>query len=44
MQFQELLCLSACLGTSQEELEEVAVEKEVWVSLLRLIPLRPDPE
>ncbi|KAK0156417.1 Craniofacial development protein 2 [Merluccius polli] len=30
-----------CLGIPQEELDEVAGEREVWASLLRL--LRPDP-
>ena len=27
-----------CLGIPQEELDEVAGEREVWVSLLRLLP------
>ncbi|KAK0132400.1 Craniofacial development protein 2 [Merluccius polli] len=31
------------LGIPQEELDEVAGEREVWASLLRLLPLRPDP-
>ncbi|KAK0156594.1 putative uncharacterized transposon-derived protein F52C9.6 [Merluccius polli] len=33
-----------CLGIAQEELDEVAGEREVWASLLRLLfPPRPDP-
>ncbi|TWW79900.1 hypothetical protein D4764_10G0009300 [Takifugu flavidus] len=31
------------LGIPPDELEEVAGEKEVWASLLRLLPPRPDP-
>ncbi len=31
------------LGIPQDELEEVAREKDVWVSLLSLLPLRPSP-
>ncbi|TWW56216.1 hypothetical protein D4764_08G0002030 [Takifugu flavidus] len=31
------------LGIPPGELEEVAEEREVWVSFLRLLPLRPDP-
>ncbi|KAK0137935.1 putative uncharacterized transposon-derived protein F52C9.6 [Merluccius polli] len=31
------------LGIPQEELAEVAGEREVWASLLRLLPPRPDP-
>ncbi|KAK0154053.1 Craniofacial development protein 2 [Merluccius polli] len=31
------------LGIPQEELAEVAREREVWASLLRLLPPRPDP-
>lgn len=31
------------LGVPREELDEVAGEREVWVSLLRLLPPRPDP-
>ncbi|TWW74429.1 hypothetical protein D4764_14G0004320 [Takifugu flavidus] len=31
------------LGTPPDELEEVAGEREVWASLLRLLPLQPDP-
>ncbi|XP_062296309.1 uncharacterized protein LOC134000829 [Scomber scombrus] len=31
------------LGIPREELDEVAGEREVWVSLLRLLPPRPDP-
>ncbi|KAK0156391.1 putative uncharacterized transposon-derived protein F52C9.6 [Merluccius polli] len=31
------------LGIPQEELDEVAGEREVWASLLRLLPERPDP-
>ena len=31
------------LGIPQEELDEVAREREVWASLLRLLPPRPDP-
>jgi len=31
------------LGVPQEELVEVAGEREVWASLLRLLPPRPDP-
>ena len=30
-----------CLGVLPEELEEVSGEREVWVSLLRLLPPRP---
>ena len=30
------------LGIPQEELDQVAGEREVWASLLRLLPLRPD--
>ena len=32
-----------CLGTLPEELEEVSGEREVWVSLLRQLPLQPSP-
>ncbi|KAK0137740.1 hypothetical protein N1851_026044 [Merluccius polli] len=32
-----------CLGIPQEELDKVAGEREIWVSLLRLLPPRPDP-
>ncbi|KAK0134201.1 hypothetical protein N1851_030244 [Merluccius polli] len=32
-----------CLGIPREELDEVAGEREVWASLLRLLPPRPDP-
>ncbi|KAK0132083.1 hypothetical protein N1851_024332 [Merluccius polli] len=31
------------LGIPQEELDEVAGEREVWASLLRLLPPRPGP-
>ncbi|PWA30791.1 hypothetical protein CCH79_00017406 [Gambusia affinis] len=31
------------LGIPPEELEEVAGEREVWASLLKLLPQRPDP-
>ncbi|TWW73530.1 hypothetical protein D4764_15G0009240 [Takifugu flavidus] len=31
------------LGIPPDELEEVAGEREVWASLLRLLPPRPDP-
>ena len=31
------------LGIPQEELDEVAGEREVWTSLLRLLPPQPDP-
>ncbi|TWW76575.1 hypothetical protein D4764_13G0012370 [Takifugu flavidus] len=31
------------LGIPPDELEEVAGEREVWASLLRLLTLRPDP-
>ena len=31
------------LGVPQEELVEVAGEREVWASLRRLLPPRPDP-
>ncbi|KAK0155927.1 hypothetical protein N1851_001531 [Merluccius polli] len=31
------------LRIPQEELDEVAGEREVWASLLRLLPPRPDP-
>ncbi|KAI3369582.1 hypothetical protein L3Q82_024487 [Scortum barcoo] len=42
----ERLCLSAGLGTPRgplEELEEVSGVREVWASLLRLLPPRPGP-
>ncbi|KAI3371425.1 hypothetical protein L3Q82_024025 [Scortum barcoo] len=43
----ERLCLSAGLGTPQgspqEELEEVSGVREVWASLLILLPPRPGP-
>ncbi|TWW61064.1 hypothetical protein D4764_05G0011540 [Takifugu flavidus] len=39
----ERLCLSTGLGIPLDELEEVAGEREVWASLLRLLPPRPDP-
>ena len=32
-----------CLGILPEELEEVSVEREVWVSLLKQLPPRPGP-
>lgn len=32
-----------CLGISVEKLEEVARDREVWVSLLRLMTLRVGP-
>ena len=32
------------LGIPQEELDEVAGEREIWASLLRLLPPRPDPD
>ncbi|TWW77322.1 hypothetical protein D4764_12G0007120 [Takifugu flavidus] len=32
------------LGIPPDELEEVAGEREVWASLLRLLPPRPDPD
>jgi len=32
-----------CLGIPQNELENVAGEREVWVSLLCLLPPRSDP-
>ncbi|KAI3368804.1 hypothetical protein L3Q82_025789 [Scortum barcoo] len=32
-----------CLGISPEELEEVSGVREVWASLLRLLPPRPGP-
>jgi len=32
-----------CLGIPQNELESVAAEREVWVSLLGLLPLKPNP-
>uniref|UniRef100_A0AAY5KR82 Reverse transcriptase domain-containing protein n=1 Tax=Esox lucius TaxID=8010 RepID=A0AAY5KR82_ESOLU len=32
-----------CLGVPLEELEEVSREREVWASLLRLLPLQPGP-
>ena len=41
------LCLWAGLGTPRdprEELDEVAGEREVWASLLRLLPPRPDQD
>ena len=31
------------LGVPPEELEEVAGDRDVWVSLLKLLPPRPDP-
>ena len=31
------------LGVPPEELEKVAGDRDVWVSLLKLLPLRPDP-
>ncbi|TWW55291.1 hypothetical protein D4764_09G0003400 [Takifugu flavidus] len=31
------------LGIPPDEVEEVAGEREVWASLLRLLPPRPDP-
>ncbi|TWW71628.1 hypothetical protein D4764_16G0001250 [Takifugu flavidus] len=31
------------LGIPPDELEEVAGEREVWASLLRLLPPQPDP-
>ena len=31
------------LGIPQEELDQVAGEREVWASLIRLLPPRPDP-
>jgi len=31
------------LGVPPEELEEVAVDRDVWVSLLKLLSPRPDP-
>ena len=31
------------LRVRPEELEEVAGDRDVWVSLLKLLPLRPDP-
>ena len=31
------------LGIPPEELEEVAGDRDVWVSLLKLLPRRPDP-
>ena len=31
-------------GILQEELDEVAGERKVWASLLRLLPPRPDPD
>ncbi|KAI3377774.1 hypothetical protein L3Q82_008921 [Scortum barcoo] len=45
----ERLCLSAGpgleerLGVPPEELEEVSGVREVWASLLRLLPPRPGP-
>ena len=35
----EGLCHSAGLRTPREELEEASEEREVWASLLRLLPL-----
>ncbi|KAI3366585.1 hypothetical protein L3Q82_009201 [Scortum barcoo] len=32
------------LGVPPEELEEVSGVREVWASLLRLLPLRPAPD
>ncbi len=32
------------LGTPPEELEEVSREREVWTSLLRLLPRDPAPD
>jgi len=31
------------LGVTPEELEEVAGDRDVWASLLKLLPPRPDP-
>lgn len=31
------------LGITPEELAEVAGERDAWVSLLKLLPPRPDP-
>jgi len=31
-----------CLRISQEKLESVAGERDVWISLLNLLPPRPD--
>ncbi|MEQ2228910.1 hypothetical protein ILYODFUR_013486, partial [Ilyodon furcidens] len=39
----EGLCFSADLGIPLDELAQVAGEREVWVSLLRLLPPQPDP-
>ena len=41
------LCFSAGPGTPREspgQLDKVAGEREVWTSLLRLLPTRLDPE
>jgi len=32
------------LGVPPEELEEVAGDRDDWVSLLKLLPPRPDPQ
>ena len=32
------------IGVPPEELEEVAGDRDVWVSLLKLLPPRPDPQ
>ncbi|TWW64245.1 hypothetical protein D4764_03G0012530 [Takifugu flavidus] len=32
-----------CLGIPPDKLEKVAGEREVWASLLRLLPPQPDP-
>jgi len=40
-------CLSAGLGMPRgppEELKEAAGDRDVWVSLLKLLPPRPDPQ
>jgi len=39
----EGLYLPAGLGTPRRELENIAGEREVWVSLLGRLPPRPDP-
>lgn len=37
-----LPCPGSAFGIPLEELEEVAGESEVWVCLLKLLPLRPN--
>jgi len=34
---------TTCLGWPGNALEEVAGDRDIWVSLLKLLPPRPDP-